>query len=98
MSDNRDYLNDYILRGAVIADLYGDYRDIEVVEHFPAADVRENVRAFKEIVEAQPYFKKHYRRLCCSNCKREVLKTWSFCPDCGAHFVKEKKDEQGNAK
>lgn len=93
MYENGNYLKDYIPRGAVIADLYGDYRDIEVVENFPAADVRENVMATMEIVESQPYFKKHYRRLCCSNCKREVLKSWSFCPDCGAKFAKEKKNE-----
>ena len=47
--------------------------------------------ATMEVVDSQPYFKKHYRKLCCSNCKREVLKTWSFCPVCGAKFMKEKK-------
>lgn len=67
-------------------------RYIHEIELVPPVDVRENLRAYQEIVDAKPYFKKHYRRICCSNCKREVLKSWSFCPDCGAQFIKEKSD------
>lgn len=44
-----------------------------------------------ENIDEQPYFKKHYKRKCCSNCKKEVREQWSFCPYCGARFIKEKK-------
>ena len=91
--------NDYVKRSDVHKAFQPKYAPAinrtfaAMIDNVPAADVRENVMATMEIVESQPYFKKHYRRLCCSNCKREVLKSWSFCPDCGAQFTKEKKNE-----
>ena len=57
-----------------------------IIQAMPPSEVRELVRATKQPVDEQPYFRKRYHRICCSNCHREVNKDWQFCPDCGAFF------------
>lgn len=37
-----------------------------------------------ERVAEQPYFRKHYHTLCCSECHSEGYAKWKYCPNCGA--------------
>lgn len=37
-----------------------------------------------EQVNEQPYFRKHFSRVCCSVCRVEGMSKWNFCPACGA--------------
>ena len=38
-------------------------------------------------VDEQPYFKKHFHDVCCSECHRKGNKNWNFCPNCGASMM-----------
>ena len=84
-------MNDYISRQAAIDSIWdGTNYDIytkEVKEHLeelPTADVRENVRGEWQKVDEQPYFRKHFHKVCCSVCRKQGYDYWNFCPNCGA--------------
>lgn len=34
-------------------------------------------------VDEKPYFRKHFHKVCCSNCNEEGYKKWNYCPNCG---------------
>ena len=48
----------------------------------PLADAEKHGRW--ERVAEQPYFRKHYHTLCCSECHEKGQKWWHYCPNCGA--------------
>ena len=90
------YLSEKDVIQALEAIPEGNWKHIrftKAIRELPAADVRDLVKATKQPADEQPYFRKHYHRVCCSNCHREIVKSWKFCPDCGATFV-----EDGNGK
>ena len=57
---------------------------ISTVEEQPTADVRENVMGEWQKVDEQPYFRKHFHKVCCSVCRKQGYDYWNFCPNCGA--------------
>lgn len=57
--------------------------DIKILD-LPTADVRENVRGKWVKVDEQPYFRKHFHKVCCSVCRKQGYDYWNFCPNCGA--------------
>ena len=48
------------------------------------ANVRENVKGEWIKVDEQPYFRKHFHKVCCSVCRKQGYDYWNFCPNCGA--------------
>lgn len=62
-----------------------DVEDIKsIINEQDAADVRENVRGEWQKVDEQPYFRKHFHKVCCSVCRKQGYDYWNFCPNCGA--------------
>ena len=43
-------------------------------------------------VNEQPYFRKHFHKVCCSNCFTKGYEHWKFCPSCGADMRGEHDD------
>ena len=37
-------------------------------------------------VDEQPYFRKHFHKVCCSVCRKQGYDYWNFCPNCGAEM------------
>ena len=35
-------------------------------------------------VDEQPYFRKHYHKVCCSICHKRGNEKYNYCPNCGA--------------
>ncbi len=35
-------------------------------------------------VDEQPYFRKHYHKVCCSVCHKQGSEKYNYCPNCGA--------------
>lgn len=46
-------------------------------------DVRPVVRARWELADEQPYIRKHYHPVACSNCHQKGNEHWHYCPNCG---------------
>ena len=57
------------------------------------ANVRENVKGEWIKVDEQPYFRKHFHKVCCSVCRKQGYDYWNFCPNCGADMRQEKNYE-----
>ena len=58
---------------------------LELVERFEQDEEWTRVRhGHWERVAEQPYFRKHYHTLCCSECHSEGYAKWKYCPNCGA--------------
>ena len=58
---------------------------VHYICHMPHIDdVRENVRGKWVKVDEQPYFRKHFHKVCCSVCRKQGYDYWNFCPNCGA--------------
>lgn len=86
-------MSDYISRQAAIDSIWdGTNYDIytkeakEHLEELPSADVRENVSGEWQKVDEQPYFRKHFHKVCCSVCRKQGYDYWNFCPNCGAEM------------
>ena len=45
-------------------------------------------------VDEQPYFRKHFKRFCCSVCRTEGRSKWNFCPNCGAYMKGEPSEDR----
>ena len=81
-------MKEYIEREAFIDAMHGDYRDIELAQNFPAADVEE-VRHGRWVVSRTDFgwncseFPTHCK---CTLCGREVpyQDRDNYCPNCGA--------------
>ena len=43
-----------------------------------------------EKVQEQPYFRKHFHTICCSECKKKSYERTPFCPYCGAKMEDKK--------
>lgn len=54
------------------------------IKEMPTADVRDNVRGEWQKVDEQPYFRKHFHKVCCSVCRKQGYDYWNYCPNCGA--------------
>ncbi len=37
-------------------------------------------------VDEQPYFRKHYHKVCCSVCHKQGSEKYNYCPSCGAYM------------
>lgn len=60
----------------------------------PLRDV-EPVRHGKwEQVDEQPHFRKHFHRMCCSECRHEGYKSYPYCPHCGAKMDGEEQEHE----
>lgn len=66
--------------GDDVTEIYG------MIINQPTADVRENVRGKWQKVDEQPYFRKHFHKVCCSVCRKQGYDYWNFCPNCGAEM------------
>lgn len=69
----------------------GNYEECQIayrdqIDDIPTADVRENVRGEWVKVDEQPYFRKHFHKVCCSVCRKQGYDYWNFCPNCGAEM------------
>lgn len=53
------------------------------VENAPTVDAEPRHGRWERVAE-QPYFRKHYHTLCCSECHSEGYAKWKYCPNCGA--------------
>lgn len=93
-------MNRYIDKGKALAALYEhEFLDIcsldevsKVLNDLPPADV-EPVRHGKwEQVDEQPYFRKHFHRMCCSVCRHEGYKSYPYCPHCGSKMDGEEQE------
>ena len=60
--------------------------DANDIARFPTADVRENIKGEWQKVDEQPYFRKHFHKVCCSVCRKQGYDYWNFCPNCGAEM------------
>ena len=93
-------MSDYISRAAAIESFddprvernYGDVDPdsvIRVIEAIPAADVQEVKRGRWIAADEQPYFRKHYHTMVCSECGKRRDGKWHYCPNCGAKMEDE---------
>ena len=37
------------------------------------------------LADEQPYFRKHFHQVCCSECRNKGLERWKYCPECGSY-------------
>ena len=77
-------MSDLISRQAAFEALEKRGVSITNISRVPIADVRENVRGEWQKVDEQPYFRKHFHKVCCSVCRKQGYDYWNFCPNCGA--------------
>ena len=56
-----------------------------------AANVREVKQGHWIAADEQPYFRKHYHTMVCSECGKRREGKWNFCPKCGADMRDEQK-------
>jgi len=63
-----------------------DCYDKRLMQNFPAADVRENVKARweEDILDGLPGYRPVV--IVCSNCHRVSMAGFSYCPNCGAQM------------
>lgn len=53
------------------------------VIHAPTVEPEQKTEKWVKVSE-QPYFRKHFHRVCCSVCHAEGNSKWEFCPRCGS--------------
>lgn len=54
----------------------------EVIDEQPTIEPEQKKGKWVQVNE-QPYFRKHFHDVCCSECHKKGNKNWNFCPNCG---------------
>ena len=72
--------------------VYGVESVIEYVESLPSADRQSGEW---QRVDEQPYFRKHYHKVCCSVCHKQGSEKYNYCPNCGARMGNDDDDLDG---
>ena len=57
---------------------------IDAIGAMPAADVQPVRHGRWVQADEQPYFRKHYHTMICSECRKKKNGNWNYCPNCGA--------------
>lgn len=69
-----------------------EYRFRYALNNIPKVNAEPIIHANWLIVAEQPYFRKHFHKVYCSNCNMQGLEKWNYCPNCGARIDKENKN------
>ena len=64
------------------------YRQAEALDMAIEALSADAVHGEWQRVDEQPYFRKHYYKVCCSVCHKQGSEKYNYCPNCGARMYK----------
>lgn len=68
------------------------WENIEAIDMAISALSAEAVQGEWQRVDEQPYFRKHYHKVCCSVCHKQGSEKYNFCPNCGARMFREESE------